>query len=282
MGSEELVEIIEALVTHPQIEKLAFPSMSIGRNECAALGNFLRGSTSLQELNLFQNNIEDEGVDALVAGALVNSTLHVLYLDSNPNITARGCQRLAALLEHPNSNLEHLRLNGNGVGDEGTHIFANALASNCKLKTLDLYNNGITAQGWSSFSKVLCNTSSIKNTFLSNHKLSTLSQYPADITSDVFSLLTLNGSSEDKSQVATSKILKHHRHFDMQPFFEWDLKVLPIAINWFERAMSTVSNIDEAGRIGKLQLGSIYQFIRAMPGVFEPAPAAGGESRTTI
>ena len=64
----------------------------------------------------------------------------------------------------------------------------------------------------------------------------------------------------------------------MQPFFEWDLKVLPLAINWFERARS-IEDTDETV-IDKQKLGSIYQFIRAMPEVFEPAPvAAGGEKR---
>ena len=53
--------------------------------------------------------------------------------------------------------------------------------------------------------------------------------------------------------------------------------MLPIAVTWFERARS----IDDAygTAIGKHKLGAIYQFIRAMPEVFEPAPAAGGGKR---
>ena len=57
----------------------------------------------------------------------------------------------------------------------------------------------------------------------------------------------------------------------------WDLKVLPLALNWFERARF-IDNNNEAG-IDKHKLGAIYQFIRAMPEVFEPAPAAGGGKR---
>ena len=125
----------------------------------------------------------------------------------------------------------------NNIGDEGALIFANALATNRKLKTLIFTDNGITAEGWSSFSKVLCDTSSINNTFLSNHTLESLG-VRQELPADVRSSLALNRSSEDKKQVAIKKILKHHQHFDMQPFFEWDLKVLPIAINWFERARS--------------------------------------------
>ena len=155
---------------------------------------------------------------------------------------------------------------------KGRFIFANALASNRKLKTLDLCDNGITAEGWSSFSKVLCDTSSVNNTFLSNHTLESLG-HGVQITCLPMSesLLALNRSSEDKKQVAMKKILKHHQHFDMQPFFEWDLKVLPLAVDWFERARS-IEAIDEAG-IDKRKLDAIYQFIRAMPDVFESAPA---------
>ena len=178
------------------------------------------------------------------------------------------CQSLAALLEHPHCNLDRVYLSNNNIGDEGAIIFANALASNRNLKTLNLYRNDITAEGWSCFSKVLCDTSSVNNTFLSNHTLEKLSS--SNHARNVDSLLALNGSSEDKNQVAMKKIINRHQHFDMHPFFEWDLKVLPLAIRWFERARFIYVN-NEAG-IDKRKLDVIYQFIHAMPEVFEPVP----------
>ena len=161
------------------------------------------------------------------------------------------------------------------MGNEGALIFANALARNNKLEILNLHNNEITAEGYSSFSNVLCDTSSVNKTFRSNHTLVSLGD--EDMPADVESSLELNRSSENKKQVAIKKILQHHQHFDMQPFFNWDLKVLPIAINWFERAHA-VDEFDEAG-IGTRKLGAIYQFVRAMPEVFEPAPVAAGGKR---
>jgi Ran GTPase-activating protein (RanGAP) involved in mRNA processing and transport len=268
------VEIIDALSVHPQLETLALEWMNIGRNECAALANVLNSTmAALQELSLFNNAIDDEGVDIL-AGALTNSRLRVLNLHNNVSITAGGCQSLAVLLEHPNSDLEKLHLVNNNIGNEGAQIFANALANNRKLKLLYLSSNGITAEGWSSFLKLLCDTSSINNTFLSNHTLCSFGVV-ANPPADLISFLDLNHSSENKRQVAIKKILKCHHHFDMQPFLEWDLKLLPIAINWFERARSVGSN--DATGITKHKLGAIYQFIRAMPEVFEPAPAAVGQ-----
>ena len=67
---------------------------------------------------------------------------------------------------------------------------------------------------------------------------------------------------------------------DMRPFFEFELKVLPIAVTHFERARSieingggvmTRQNSYPRHRtsIDKHKLSAIYQFIRAMPEVFE-------------
>ena len=252
--------------------------MDIGRNECTALASLLQSTANLQELKLgVVTEIDDEGIGSLM-GALHWGKLRVLAF-SNGNITARGCQSLANLLECLNSNLEELGIANNNIGDEGALIFANALATNRKLKTLALHGNGTTTEGLSCFSKVLCDTSSINKTFLSNHTLNWISL--SNLPPDVRASLRLN-RSEDKKKVAIRKILQHHQ-LDMQPFFEWDLKVLPLAVKWFERAGSIgrdgyIESIDVV-EVGKRKLEAVYQFIRAMPEVFEPAPAAGDKRK---
>ena len=108
MGGERLVEIIDALSVHPQLEKLQLPSMNIGRNECAAIASLLsHTATELHTLDLRNNSIDDEGVDILV-GALTNSNLRILDLAWNQTITARGYRGIAILLENPSSNLAEL------------------------------------------------------------------------------------------------------------------------------------------------------------------------------
>ena len=54
--------------------------------------------------------------------------------------------------------------------------------------------------------------------------------------------------------------------------------MLPIAIDWFERARSIEDAIVETG-VGKAKFGAIYQFMRAMPEVFEPTPGVGGKRK---
>lgn len=84
--------------------------------------------------------------------------------------------------------------------------------------------------------------------------------------------LELNCSSHDKTEVAIKKILRHQRyHFDVQPFFEWDLKVLPFVVHWVDRARAyTAGNISHTTDIDGVILTAMYQFARAMPMQFVP------------
>ena len=51
----------------------------------------------------------------------------------------------------------------------------------------------------------------------------------------------------------------------MQPFFEWEFKVLPIILGWLERA--SVCDMPEGfePNIEERKLSTIYQFVRGMP-----------------
>jgi len=167
---------------------------------------------------------------------------------------------VANLLEAPGSKLVELDLGMNNIGDEGALVFAEALTNNSTLKTLGLHDNGITADGWTPFSKLLCDTSSVNNTHLSNH---TLQSVCGESSGSLIDNLVLNGS-EDKQQVAMTKIVRNHSHFVMEPFFEWEFKVLPIMIDWFEKADSCTFHI-VMEKIKRMKLAVVYDFIREFP-----------------
>ena len=218
---------------------------------------------------------------------LVNGhQLQGLYLASNQLITTRGWESLSTLLEVPNSNLEELVFSSNNIGDDGALTFANALVGNSKLKNLYLHDNGITDEGWASFSQPLCDTTSINKTYASNHTLQSLIPYFAGFSYPevVQPLLDLNGTSEDKKQIAMKKILRHHPNIDMKPFFEWDskgersLKALPYVMSWFDRAEKAVA--DDNGynyNIGAKILSTVFQFAQAMPLMFVPSSQKGSK-----
>jgi hypothetical protein len=124
----------------------------------------------------------------------------------------------------------------NNIGNEGALVFAEALINNSTLQTF-IIDRGYTVSDWEPFSKLLCDTSSPNNTYLSNHTLQNVGTV-VRLPSDIQSYLELN-KSENKGQVAIKKILQHHPQFNMKPFFEWEFKVLPIMINWVEKATAT-------------------------------------------
>ena len=275
IGNGQLADIIIALSVHPQLEKLDLLGMNVGRNECTALATLLRNTTKqLQTLKLGRNNIDDEGVETLVHALSGCNQLQELSFSCNRSITARGWKTVSTLLERPDSNLKELFLSSNSlVGNEGVLIFANALRSNYKLKILNLSGNGIEEQpqtqnvesdwldGWAPLSKLLCDTSSVNNTYLSNHTLENLGM--RDVSADVRSYLTLNASSENKRKIAMTKILCHNSHINMQPFFGWELKVLPLVITWLEKANACATEFDV--QISKMKLSCMYDFVREFP-----------------
>ena len=125
-------------------------------------------------------------------------------------------------------------------------------------------NTSITAVGWQAFSKLLCDTTSINATFLSNHTLYHLGGIRDDARGVILPLLALN-YRDDKKEVATIKILQNHNDFDMLPFFEWEFKVLPLVLSWFERASVFEMPRGFEPNIEKRKLSTIYQFVRGMP-----------------
>ena len=212
-------------------------------------------------LLLNNNDIDDEGVGMIVQALSHENKLKELSLGTNQSITIRGWKRVATLLEMPDCSLENLCIYHNYIGDEGALVFANALKNNSTLKVLRLNVEGsITAEGWTPFLKLLCDTSTVNNTYLSNHTLGTISDMPRQYKD----LLDWNRYYLNKQQVAMLKIFRNHSHFNVESFFEWEFKVLPIMIEWFEKA-ATRLNVTFMKKINKMKLSVIHDFVKEFP-----------------
>jgi len=275
ISAEGMVDIITSLSMHTQLERLDISEIHLNTNGCIALSTLLQNSTTLLEtLRLPNIELDDKGIDALVPALKNCSCLKELKLCDNPRVTTKGWKHLASILKAPNSSLKDLTMMRNRIDDEVVVAFANALMNNRTLNMLDLENANptITEKGFQAFSKLLCDTSSVNATFLSNHNISDIDFGSTANTTNIDSLLQINGTvntinyvAVDKKEVATIKILKHHNNFDMLPFFEWEFKVLPLMIDWFERASSVTMPENFEPNIGPRKLSSIYQFVRGMP-----------------
>ncbi len=152
------------------------PSISSsGWIDCLEL---LMNSSTLVDINLSKNNIDDAG--AIMLGSLLRSvrTLSVLDILESNSITTDGWRAVADALQ--SSTLRTLRIGGiwdfnvvrrgNTVDDGLIISFANALTCNSSLGTLFL-GFSISEIGCSALVNALCDQSSIDNTFSSNHTL---------------------------------------------------------------------------------------------------------------
>jgi len=286
---DQAIDIITSLNMHPQLEEIGLGCMDIGSNGCmVALSTLLPNQ---QKLYLKNTNIDDQGIDSLILAIKLSnvssiSQLRELTLSYNRSVTMRGWTQVASLLELPDCNLKVLGIGNNNLGDDGARIFvdalvnnsslkklqleengitnevarifADALTNNSTLKTLDLGGNDITTEGWAPFKKLLCDTSSVNNTYLSNHTLQNVGWHGNTNVLEGY----LNEIGGEKI-VAMAKILRHHSHFDVQPFFVWELKVLPLLINWFTKAADCTTEYEE--KIRRMTLDTMYDFIKAFP-----------------
>ena len=187
---------------------------------------------------------------------------NIMSLNWNRNITASGWRYFSTLLQSESCCLEELHFNYTNIGDDAAEAFARALINNkvvLKLLQLpgDMRNNLISHTGWSAFSKLLCDNFTINNIYLSNQTIfelwgrgGNLRSQRNDLSEGLYDDLALYLYLNKKypQYTAMCKILTHYNHLDMKPLLQWDLKCLPLAIGWFERAkLCTTVLIHEDG-----------------------------------
>jgi len=233
-------------------------------------------------IRLRQCGITGKGMGGIVSAikGKCNNNLRSIRLTKNP-IGSRGCSHLAEVLRGPGTKLVELSLSDCHLNDNSIKILTKAIKNNKVLRHLLIDRNpDITRIGYSRLSKLLCNKSSVNATYDSNHTIKCIASanQRVRITRNFRKSLVLNGSSSNKSSVAMNKILRCHEHLSMEPFFEWDLKVLPLAIHWLETARGNLLDGTE-GNIDARKLSAIYEFARMMPLFFVPASPKQGKKR---
>ncbi|CAL8240080.1 unnamed protein product, partial [Gadus morhua 'NCC'] len=124
---------------------------------CEALASVLSSnSSSLRELDLSTNDLQDSGVKLLSAGlGSPHCTLETLRLNGC-HLSERCCEALTSVLSSNFSSLRELDLSTNDLQDSGVKLLSAGLGSpHCTLETLSLSGCLVTQEGCASLASAL-------------------------------------------------------------------------------------------------------------------------------
>uniref|UniRef100_A0A3Q2WS77 NACHT domain-containing protein n=1 Tax=Haplochromis burtoni TaxID=8153 RepID=A0A3Q2WS77_HAPBU len=130
---------------------------NLSERSCEALSSVLRSqSSSLRELDLSNNKLNDSGVKLLSAGLKSeHSKLETLRLNGC-NLSERSCETLSSVISFKFSSLRELDLSNNGLSDSGVKKLSFGVESPyCKLKTLRLIGCDLSERSCEVLSSVL-------------------------------------------------------------------------------------------------------------------------------
>ncbi|KAL7875402.1 hypothetical protein AOLI_G00103650 [Acnodon oligacanthus] len=141
--------------SHCTLEILRLASCNLGGEACEILSSVLQSNSSLKELDLSSNDLQDSGVKLLSVGLKSSHcTLEILRLASC-NLGGEACEILSSVLQS-NSSLKELDLSSNDLQDSAVKLLSVGLkSSHCTLEILSLLGCMVTVEGCSSLASAL-------------------------------------------------------------------------------------------------------------------------------
>uniref|UniRef100_A0A3Q1HTL4 NACHT domain-containing protein n=1 Tax=Anabas testudineus TaxID=64144 RepID=A0A3Q1HTL4_ANATE len=174
---------------------------NLSGRSCEALSSVLSSqSSSLRELDLSNNNLQDSGLKLLSAGLenphckletlrsgqfrvnikgdysltqMLSSYASLFFRLSDCNLLKRSCEALSSVLSSQSSSLRELDLNNNDLQDSGLKLLSAGLENpHCKLETIRLSCCNLSQRSCEALSSVLSSqSSSLREIILSNNGL---------------------------------------------------------------------------------------------------------------
>ncbi len=157
--------------------------------------------SALERLDLRYSSLNEGGLLALTNVLSQNSSLKMLDVSHNKQVSAAGWRSFFACLKHPCASLEEVHLCKNHLAHEDMTYLARFLrVNNGRLKTLNLGDcPSVTDAGWAELSNALCDGASSAAIHSTNHALRPLGSPDAPLHLD--ELLLLNSRGDEVSVV---------------------------------------------------------------------------------
>ncbi|XP_056260707.1 protein NLRC3-like [Seriola aureovittata] len=137
--------------------KAVLSGCKLSERSCEALSSVLSSqSSSLRDLDLSNNDLQDSGVNLLSAGLKKPHCKLEGFRLSVCKLSERSCEALSSVLSSQSSSLRDLDLSNNNLQDSGVKLLSAGLESpHCKLEGLSLSGCLVTEEGCSSLASAL-------------------------------------------------------------------------------------------------------------------------------
>ncbi|XP_036378338.1 NACHT, LRR and PYD domains-containing protein 12-like [Megalops cyprinoides] len=172
IGSDE--GLLRLLPVVKATRKALLNSCNLSQECCEALASAISSdSSSLRELDLSDNGLQDSGVELLSAGlGNPHCKLETLKLNSC-NLSKECCEALASAISSNSSSLRELDLSDNELQDSGVELLSAGLGNpHCKLETLRLNSCNLSKECCEALaSAISSNSSSLRELDLSDNEL---------------------------------------------------------------------------------------------------------------
>jgi len=219
-GSKALTELSETFKHNQVLSEIDLTMTEINADTIELLSQGLSQNTTLESMNLSNNNIQSRGAIKFIT-ACSNSNLRVLNLSSN-HIKDDVSQAFSHFFTK-NKSIVSLNLSGNGLTAKFASAVSVPLGSSCPLRELNISRNPLTGAGIAAIGSSLVTNQHLRNLNASFCKIdaSGFDEFCSRLESNT-SLISLNAGHNplrDVGAIRLSAVLKHHpsiREIDLE------------------------------------------------------------------